>query len=237
MLKAYVSVDLEMSGLNPREDRIIEIGAVKVQNGEIVEKFSRLVNPHRKLDQEIAALTGLTDEMLEQGAEDWAAVKAFMDFAGESPLVGHHIVSDVSFLKTCAVNHKEKFLNPVVDTLGVARKMLPPQQKKNLKALCQYANIAVPEVHRATEDAEATHKLLQWMMAQPEAEPEWFRPRELNYKVKKQGPITKNQIRQLRELLEYHHLEMDIEIGSLTKNEASRKIDKILFNYGRIPKA
>ena len=237
MLKEYVSVDLEMSGLNPREDRIIEIGAVKVKNGEIADTFFRLVNPHRKLDAEISKLTGLTDEMLKDGAEDWDAVRDFMAFASDLPLVGHHIVSDVSFLKTCAVNHKAVFSNFVVDTLGVARKLLPSEQKKNLKALCDYAGIETSDVHRAVKDAECTHLLLQWMLHHPEAKEEWFVPRPLNYKVKKQSPVTKNQIRQLRELLEYHHIEMEIEIGSLTKNEASRKIDKIIFSYGRIPKA
>lgn len=236
MLKDYVSVDLEMSGLNPREDRIIEIGAVKVTDGQVRERFSVLINPHRKISEEIISLTGLTNEMLAEGLEDWEGVGQFMEFAGDLPLVGHHIVSDIGFLKTCAVNHKKNMNNLVVDTLDIARKILPPEQKKNLKALCQLAGISYRSAHRATEDAEMTHKLLVWLGQQPGAKQEWFEPRELVYKVKKQCPITKNQIRQLKELMEYHGIQSDIEIGSLTKNEASRKIDKILFNYGRIPK-
>lgn len=237
MLKEYVSIDLEMSGLNPKEDRIIEIGAVKIINSEVADTLSVLVNPHRKLSEEIQKLTGLTDEMLAAGAEDYEAVRRLLEFAEGRPFVGHHIISDVSFIKSCGINHGFTCNNKVVDTLGIARKLLPPQQKKNLGALCEYAKINEETKHRAVSDAMATHRLLQWMMHQPEVQAEWFEPRELDYKVKKQGPITKAQIRQLTELLEYHQLEMDIQIGSLTKNEASRKIDKIIFNYGRIPKA
>lgn len=237
MLKSYVSVDLEMSGLNPKEDRIIEIGAVKVRDGEVVDIFSAIVNPHRKIGEEIQELTGLTDEILETGIEDWEAVKEFLEFAGELPLVGHHIVSDISFLKTCAVNHKYPFSNLVVDTLEIARKLFPPEQKKNLRVLCRLAQIPLEESHRAVEDAKATHQLLQWMRKHPKAEETWFFPRMLEYKVKRQSLITNRQIQQLKDLLEYHNLESDIEIGSLTKNEASRKIDKIIFTYGRIPKA
>ncbi len=236
MLKEYVSVDLEMSGLNPKEDRIIEIGAVKVMDGQIMDSFSVLVNPHRKIDEEIKELTGLTDAMLASGVEDWEGVLAFKDFAGELPLVGHHIISDISFLKTCAINHKVEFLNRMVDTLLIARKFLPKEQKKSLKALCKYAGIEPMQAHRATDDAKMTHLLLQWMMKRPEAQPEWFVPKEVHYKVKKQSPVTKAQIRQLKELMEYHNIKEGIELGSLTRNEASRKIDKILFTYGRIPK-
>jgi len=237
LLKEYISVDLEMSGLNPKEDRIIEIGAVKVINGEVTEHFTRLVNPHRKISPEIRNLTGLTNEELEDGVEDWEAICEFIDFAGELPFVGHHIISDVSFIRTVAANHKVSVPNPVVDTLDISRKLLPHEQKKSLEALCVYAEIDRSKGHRAYDDAYATHLLLQWMMKHPTAEEKWFLPRQLIYKVKKQGPITKAQVRQLTELIAYHKLDLDIEIGSLTKNEASRKIDKILFTYGRIPKA
>lgn len=237
MLKEYVSVDLEMTGLNPKEDRIIEIGAVKVCEGKILKSFSVLVNPHRELPDHIKEITGLTNEELETGVEDWEGVLAFKEFAGELPLVGHHIISDFSFLKTCAANRKEGFANPVVDTLNIARKLLPSQQPKNLMALCKYAGISLEGNHRALEDAIATHKLFQWLQTFWEEEQSLFLPRPLDYKVKRQSPITKAQIRQLTQLVEYHNLTLDIEVGSLTRNEASRRIDKILFTYGRIPKA
>ena len=98
MLKEYVSIDLEMSGLNPKEDRIIEIGAVKIINSEVADMLSVLVNPHRKLSEEIQKLTGLTDEMLAAGAEDYEAVRRLLEFAEGRPFVGHHIISDVSFI-------------------------------------------------------------------------------------------------------------------------------------------
>lgn len=237
MLKEYVSVDLEMSGLDPREDRILEIGAVKIEDGQIIERLSLIVNPHRKISEDIKNLTGLDDDILSEGMEDYEAVAQFIDFAGNLPLVGHHIVSDIAFLKTCAKNHKLNLNNKVVDTLKIARKLLPAEEKKNLKALCEYAKIDVANSHRALDDAHATHMVLQWMMKQPESETEWFLPFVQEYKAKKQSPVTRSQIRQLNELMAYHKLELDIEIGSLTKNEASRKIDKILFTYGRIPKA
>ena len=99
MLENYVVVDLEMTGLHTRTDRILEIGAVKVEKGQAVAIFHRMINPKMKLSKEVKELTGITDEMTEDGCEAEAAVKEFKDFAEGFPLAGHNIMFDFSFLK------------------------------------------------------------------------------------------------------------------------------------------
>ena len=98
MVDSFVCIDLETTGLNPKRDKIIEIGAVKVERGQIVDLFETFVNPHRKLEERIVQLTGITDEDL-SGAPDMAQVlPQVLAFIGEDILLGHSILFDYSFL-------------------------------------------------------------------------------------------------------------------------------------------
>ena len=105
MLEDYVVVDLEMTGLRIKADRILEIGAVKIESGIETAAFHCMVNPHMEIPAEIAALTGITDEMASQGCEAAEAVRDFIAFSGALPLIGHNIRFDYSFLKQTAINH------------------------------------------------------------------------------------------------------------------------------------
>ena len=107
VLERYVVVDLEMTGLNAAQDRILEIGACRVVNHQVEAEFETLVNPHRKLEMVVKNLTGITDEMAAEGMEADEAVSAFMEFAGEDILVAHNIRADYSFLKQNVVNQKK----------------------------------------------------------------------------------------------------------------------------------
>ncbi len=120
MLEDYIVVDLEMTGLNPKTDRILEIGAVKVLGKQVCGTFSRLIRPERKLDTKIVELTGITDVLAASGEELDIAVEAFLEFAGDLTWVGHNILFDYKFIKQWEVNHRLKKTRHSVDTLKIA---------------------------------------------------------------------------------------------------------------------
>ena len=138
MYDTYVSIDLETTGLNPKRDRIIEIGAIRVEQGQIVEEFSTFVDPGRKLEERITELTGIRDEDLADAPQLDEVFPKLLEFMGELPLLGHSILFDYSFLKKAAVDRKITFERSAVDTLQVARKYLPELPLRNLGYLCQY---------------------------------------------------------------------------------------------------
>lgn len=238
MLEQYVAVDLEMTGLRAKTDRILEIGAVRVVNHQITDTYQVLVNPRMEIPKEIEKLTGISNDMAAAGKEEQEAVEGFFEFCGNFPLAGHNIIFDYSFLKQYAVNHKLKFEKEGIDTLKLARKFLPEAEKKTLDYLCGYLDIQRQQKHRALEDARAAAILLEYFREHfGTKEPAAFRPIPLVYQAKKQTPATERQKRYLKELLDYHKIEADVEIHSLTRSEASRRTDRILSQYGRLPKA
>lgn len=235
MLREYVVLDLEMTGLSPLQDRILEIGAVKVKDHKIVDEFHTLINPHRRLEEKIVELTGITDEMAESGAELEVVLKDFLAFLSDHVIVGHSLMSDYSFLKQNATNQKLPLACQGIDTLKIARKVLPVEVPKNLIALCEYLKIGQEEQHRALEDAKATAKVLEKLQEKyEETFPGLFVPKQLQYKARKLTPITKQQKNDLKQLLEYHRIDMRIDLESLTRSEASRWIDKIILKHGRM---
>ncbi len=235
MLTEYIVVDLEMTGLKPARDKILEIGGVYVRDGQILEEFETLVNPGIQIPENVTELTGITPEMAAQGMDTKSAVAAFLEFSRGLPLVGHNIAYDYSFLKHGAVNHNLTLQDQVVDTLKLARTLLAEPEKKSLEALCVYFEIEREQEHRALEDAKAAAELLKLLMERFGAEkPELFMPKTMQYKVKKQGPITPRQKKYLKELANYHKITLSVEIEKLTKNEASRLTDQILSQYGRM---
>ena len=99
MDRSYVAIDIETTGLDAKQDKIIEIGAVKVIDGEETERFSTFVNPRRDLPERIVRLTGIQASMLEDAPDIEDVIKDAVEFAGDLPLLGHRILFDYSFLK------------------------------------------------------------------------------------------------------------------------------------------
>lgn len=231
----YVVVDLETTGLAPASDRILEIGAVKVIDGEVTETFCTFANPQMEIPKYIQELTGITQEMVAGEKTPDQAVLEFLDFCGDLDLMGHNLMFDYSFLKHQAVNQKKVFEKNGMDTLKIARSLLPDLESRSLTSLCAYFKIERAHAHRAFHDAMATHILYGHLQKiAGEEQRGLFLPKPLLYKVKRQGPITNAQKAYLNDLVKYHKIELDVEIDSLTKNEASRKIDTIISQYGRI---
>lgn len=130
MIENYIALDLETTGLHPSEDRILEIGAVKVVNGEITDCYETLVNPGMAISPRIQALTGINDAMAATGKDTKTAVTELIDFCGDLPLLGHNILFDYSFVKKNAVNLGLTFEKDGVDTLKIARALLPDLELK-----------------------------------------------------------------------------------------------------------
>ena len=233
MINTYISIDLETTGLNPKHDKIIEIGAVKVVDGQTVDTFSTFVNPGCRLEDRIVELTGITDEMLQDAPDMEEILPGLELFLGELPFVGHSILFDFSFLMKAAVNGKRSFEKKGIDTLKIARKYLAGLEHKNLDFLCEYYQIP-HHAHRALEDAEATRALYQRLAELFYREEEvLFKPMPLHFAVKKDTPATKPQKERLYRLLAQHRIEWDRDVEKLTRSEASRFTDKILAKYGR----
>lgn len=225
MLNSYVCVDLETTGLNPKIDKIIEIGAVKVVDGKVADTFSTLVNPGRCLEERVRCLTGISDEELSDAPYIEEVLPRFMEFMEEFPLLGHNVQFDFSFLKKAAVNLGLKIECQAIDTLRIARVHLAALEKKKLEFLCEYFGISY-QAHRAYGDAYATHLLYQ-KLAEDFYRPEdpVFQLKPLIYQAKKDGPATNSQKERLYRLVDRHKLVLTIDIEKLTKSEASRLTD------------
>lgn len=233
MIHSYVCIDLETTGLNPKLDKIIEIGAVKVIEGQKVDTFSAYVNPGRQLEERIVELTGITQKQVDQAQDITQILPGLMVFLEDLPLLGHRILFDYSFLKKAAVNQKLSFEKQGIDTLRIARCFLPQLEHRTLEYLCKYYEI--PHLaHRASEDAEATSKLYQRLVAEFYAQDSRpFQLQPLIYNAKKETPATKAQKERLQRLIAQHDVKADYDIEKLTRSEASRYADKIIEQYGR----
>lgn len=235
MIKDYVCVDIETTGIRAKWDKIIEIGAVKVRDGKVVETFSKLINPGVKVSPYIRELTGINDEMLKNQHYIEQVLPEFVDFAKDDLLLGHNIMFDYGFLKQNAINLNLEFEKMGIDTLKIARKTLKGLESRGLEFLCNYYGIKDENHHRAFNDAQVTSKLYDILMEQfGEEYPGLFEPYRLVYKAKKMQPITDKQKKYLTTLMNYHHMDMDFDLDELSKNEASKKIDKIISEKGRI---
>ena len=137
----YTVLDLEMTGLAPKRDKVIEIGAVRVRNGEIADTYGTLVRPGMSIPETVVQLTGITDEMAALGKEENVAMQELLQFIGDDILVGHNLIFDYSFLKQWAVNQKIPLELSACDTLRIARALLPGAQSKKLESLCEYFQI------------------------------------------------------------------------------------------------
>ncbi len=157
--ETFVVFDFETTGFNAAAgDQIIEIGAVKIKGGEIIEKYQSFVDPKRPLEQKIIDITNITNEDLKGAPDLVTAIKAFKDWIGDMPLVAHNAKFDASFLEmSYKVAGLDEFNNPLIDTLAISR-LLDGGNKHSLSALVKRYDVSFDESHhhRADYDAEAT---------------------------------------------------------------------------------
>ncbi len=107
--RSYIALDIETTGLHPKQDKIIEIGAIKVINGKTISTYETFVNAGKRISPQITQLTGITEAMAAEGKRPATAIRELADFCEELPLLGHNIMFDYSFLKRLAENEKVPF--------------------------------------------------------------------------------------------------------------------------------
>lgn len=235
MIKDYVAFDLETTGLSPETDQIIEIGALKVKDGKVVERFMEFVKPDNPISPIITNITGITNEMVADARDTGEIIRDFVNFCEDYVLVGHNIMFDYKFSKIYANKYGYCFEKKGIDTLKLARTIHKDLESKSLCVLCEYYKIENKAAHRAYHDALATAKLYQCMAHYHEAKNEkLFVPVQLMYKEKKVQPITKKQMEYIRVLCEYHSLCPEKCLEEMTRSEASKFIDSIISEHGLI---
>lgn len=159
----YVLFDLETTGTSCNYDEVIEISAVKVQSGVIVDEFSQLVNPGRRIPFAASMVNHITDDMVAEAPEFKEILQAFMDFVGNSILVGHNINSfDMKFLYRDSERYfGQTVTNDYIDTLKLARLCLPDLEHHRLSDLAQYYGISTEGAHRALTDCRMNQQVFE----------------------------------------------------------------------------
>lgn len=242
-MKTFIAVDLETTGLSPEEDYIIEIGALKYQDGKCKGTFSQLVKPPISISRRITEITGIDNKMVQNEPPIEVVMKEFLDFVGEEKvLLGHNLQFDYSFLKVHGKRRGYDLTMKGLDTLRIARKFLKNLPKKNLGALCEYYHVINPCAHRAYEDAKTAAVIYAKLHNDfAKDNPESFQPQDMKYKEKKKEPMTEKQKKYLIDLVKYHKIQDEVFLGdteaffdTMTKSEASRKIDEIILHYGKM---
>jgi DNA polymerase-3 subunit alpha (Gram-positive type) len=230
----FIVFDVETTGLSAKHDRIIEIGAVRIENGEITAEFQCFVDPERPLPPKITELTHITQEMLDEKAVDeWSAAQKFAAFCGEDcVLAAHNAKFDTGFFKTLYQRHGERFRRPCADTLTLAQMLLPSLKNYKLDTLTEHFQIGSFAHHRADDDARVTgHVLLGLFRVAEEVYPQcggdgaWFNRGEVGIDPKK---------------LKYYHMILLVQNLTGLKN-LYKLITKSNCNYyyrkPRVPKS
>lgn len=156
--KTFVVFDIETTGLDYRKDEIIELGAVKVVNGEIKESFATLIKPNQLISEEITNINGITNEMVANSPIFGNVIADFYKFTKGCILVAHNAEFDTTFIKEHGKKYRFKFENEIVDTLAIARTYLKQLRHHKLKNLCEYFDVSLINAHRALDDTVATAK-------------------------------------------------------------------------------
>ncbi len=156
---SYVVFDIETTGFSSSRNRIIEIGAVKVENGTIADKFSTFVNPDVPIPFEIEKLTGINDNMVLPYPKINEILPRFLEFCGNSVLVAHNAAFDVSFIAYNAARLNLAFEPTVIDTVALARLLLPNLNRYKLDTVAKALGVSLENHHRAVDDAGCTAEI------------------------------------------------------------------------------
>ena len=207
----YVVFDFETTGFNAATgDMIIEAGAVKLCNGEIIDRFDELINPGFKIPEHIEKITNITNEMVKDCDDEETVIKRFIEWVGDLPMVAHNAKFDASFLSMAYKKYNlGEYKNPLIDTLQISRALDPDVGRHSLSALVKRYEVPWDEDahHRADYDSEGTAYIFAKMLKRLESK-----------QIKKMNQIntlvSKDEIHKFGEL--YH-------ITLLVKNQEGLK--------------
>ena len=158
----YVMIDTETTGFSAEWDSMIEIGALKIRNGEIVDTFETFVKYDGELPEFITQLTGITNEMLYDAPAPQEAVKAFIDFLDNDMIVGYNVSFDIDFIREDLKKYFDiEMNNDYIDCMRIARKLFPEEKHHRLKDMRKIFKIEVDKEHRASHDCIATKAVFE----------------------------------------------------------------------------
>lgn len=153
----FTIIDLETTGLDPTFDEIIEVGAIRVRNGDVTDTFSSLVKPEKEVDAFITEITGITNEMLADAPSISEIFPDFLSFVSNDIIVGHNVNFDINFVyDTNSKLYNQYFSNSFTDTLRLSRRLLPELEHHRLKDLINHFEIDIERQHRSLDDCKST---------------------------------------------------------------------------------
>ena len=163
---SYVVFDLETTGLNPDQDEVIEIGAKKVAEGDVVGNFHSLIRVSKSIPDKVTALTGIDSKLLaNEGKHAEDVLVDFLSFIGDMSLVAHNIGYDRRFLENlCERYHKPYITNRLVDTLYLSQKFFKGLDSYKLEDLAKHLQLERSNFHRSMDDAETTRQLYEKLL-------------------------------------------------------------------------
>ncbi len=234
----FIVFDIETTGLSFKNDRITEIGAVKVKNGKIVDSINWLINPQMEIPQNIQELTGITNEMVKNAPVLDSIIQEIKSYFGEHPIVAHNASFDYTFMRNAFENIDETIENTVIDTVEMAKIIFPEFKRYNLKSLCKRLKISLENHHRASDDARATAEILISMLKKYESDDLRTINEEakskIDFKKAKTYHVTlyaKNNegLRNLYELVSMSHIDYFYKKPRIVKSELSKKRKGLLI--------
>ena len=156
----YVAFDTETTGLNAMSDRLTEIGACIFSGGEVKEVFNTFVNPEMHIPADVTKLTGITDADVADAPDEETALRAFIKFAGDRPVVAHNAQFDMSFLGAVASRHGIRYTPVVLDTLAMSRALCPELKRFKLDIVSDHLSLPKFNHHRASDDAMVVQRIM-----------------------------------------------------------------------------
>ncbi len=167
-LPEYIVFDIETTGLSPEKDAIIEVSALKVCSGEVTDEFSTLVNPRVHIPSRATDITGITDDMVSSAPAVDVVLREFIAFIGALPLVGQNIFRfDMKFIQRDASLYLGVTLsNTVVDTLFMAKRLLPSLSSTSLESLASHYGVSYEGAHRALADCKINLEVYKHLLVE-----------------------------------------------------------------------
>lgn len=237
----FIVFDIETTGLNPSKERITEIGAFRVVDGEIKDRFSTFVNPEKHISLKITELTGITDAMVADAPSEAEAVNAFLDFCGENAVVvAHNAGFDTSFIKAACERNRIPYTLTHIDTLTISRGIFTQLTKHKLNIIAKHLKLGEFNHHRAYDDAMMLAKIFLVMLTKLREEFNIKKISQINaalpkpdfksYKSFHQIILAKNQagLKNLYKLISMAHINYFYKKPLIPKSELIKHRDGLI---------
>ncbi len=237
----FVCFDIETTGLSAKKDKITEIAGVKITNGEVVDTFTTFVNPLMPIPAKIISITGITDDMVKDAPSQVDAVKAFLKFCDNAPVVAHNAQFDISFIKAVCYENNIEFNLTYIDTLNISKEILKDLSKHSLDAIAKYLRFENFNHHRALDDATMLSKIFIDFCCRLKDDYDITSINEINTKIKggnyKKLPsyhqiiLVKNQVglKNLYKLISLSHLNYFYKKPRILKSELVKYRDGLII--------